>query len=272
MAASKRVGVGTLRQTSVVTRYELLKHLRRRRLFAVLVIAALAGLVLILVPYALNVPFANEATQWAYTFFSFASTLIVVVGAFFAGDAIASEFEHKTGYVLFPNPVKRTSLVLGKFVAAFVSGALPIAFYYLLGVAGQLGIYGKVSLEIGASFLYALLYLLCVLGLTFLFSALLKSSMTATLLSFFMFILILSIASSVIALAGIEPWYMPNYAAGSIVQVIDPHQDMVIQVPGSPLKVYQFYPKFPVSIIIQAAYFGVGLALGVLITNRKEMA
>lgn len=272
MTKSERGMTSSLRQIIVVTRYELLKHLRRRRLFAVLIIAVLSGILLIIVPYVLHVAVPKEAKDWASTFFSFASTLIVVVGAFFAGDAIASEFEHKTGYVLFPNPVKRNSLVLGKFTAALASALLPIGFYYILGTGGLLSIYGTVPLEIVPSFLYAVLYLLCVLGLTFLFSALLKSSMSATLLSFFMFILILQIVSSVITLAGIEPWYMPNYAGGSITQVINPQQDRVLEFPGSSLKVYQFYPKFPASLFVLCAYFVAALALSVLVTDRKEMA
>jgi ABC-2 type transport system permease protein len=172
--------------------------------------------------------------------------------------------------MLFPNPVKRTSLVLGKFAAAFISALLPIGFYYALGAGGLLGIYGTISWEIGTSFLYALLYLLCVLGLTFLFSSLLKSSMAATLLSFFMFIFILSIMSSVITLAGVEPWFMPNYAAGSTTQVINPQKDAVMEFQG--VKIYQFYPKFPASIIVQAVYLIAALALSTVITNRKEMA
>lgn len=270
MAKDKSDDVSALQHIIIVARYELLKHLRRKRLLAVFVIAALAGLLLIVVPYALNVALPKDA--WASTFFSFANSLIVIVGAFFAGDAISSEYEHKTGYMLFPNPVKRTSLVLGKFAAAFISALLPIGFYYALGAGGLLGIYGTISWEIGASFLYALLYLLCVLGLTFLFSSLLKSSMAATLLSFFMFIFILSIVSSVITLAGVEPWFMPNYAAGSTTQVINPQKDAVMEFQGSPLKIYQFYPKFPASIIVQAVYLIAALALSIVITNRKEMA
>lgn len=270
MAKDKSDDVSALQHIIIVARYELLKHLRRKRLLAVFVIAALAGLLLIVVPYALNVALPKDA--WASTFFSFANSLIVIVGAFFAGDAISSEYEHKTGYMLFPNPVKRTSLVLGKFAAAFISALLPIGFYYALGAGGLLGIYGTISWEIGASFLYALLYLLCVLGLTFLFSSLLKSSMAATLLSFFMFIFILSIVSSVITLAGVEPWFMPNYAAGSTTQVINPQKDAVMEFQGSPLKIYQFYPKFPASIIVQAVYLIAALALSIVITNRKEIA
>lgn len=271
MAKDKSDDVGALQHIIIVARYELLKHLRRKRLLAVFVIAALAGLLLIVVPYALNVALPKDAKSWASTFFSFANSLIVIVGAFFAGDAISSEYEHKTGYMLFPNPVKRTSLVLGKFAAAFISALLPIGFYYALGAGGLLGIYGTISWEIGASFLYALLYLLCVLGLTFLFSSLLKSSMAATLLSFFMFIFILSIVSSVITLAGVEPWFMPNYAAGSTTQVINPQKDTVMEFQGSPLKIYLFYPKFPASIIVQAVYLIAALALSIVITNRKEM-
>lgn len=260
-----------MRQIGIVTRYELLKHLRRRRLPAVLLITGLVGILLIVVPYALNVQLPDEAKQWGYTFFSFAAILIVIVGTFFAGDAIASEFEHKTGYVLFPNPVRRISLVLGKLAAAFISSLLPIGLYYALGIGSLLAIYHTVPLEIGASFLYALLCLCCVLGGTFLFSAVLRSSMTATLLSFFTFILIFQIVSSVVTLAGVEPWFMPNYAAGSIIQVINPQKDTIMDIPGSPIKVYQFYPKFPVSIIVQAAYFIGAFALSVIVTSRKEM-
>ena len=42
-------------------------------------------------------------------------TLAILGAVFFGGDAIASEFEHKTGYILFPNPVKRITLVVGKY-------------------------------------------------------------------------------------------------------------------------------------------------------------
>jgi len=53
---------------------------------------------------------------------------------------------------------------------------------------------------------------------------------------------------------------------------INPQQDAVIQIPGSPIKLYQFYPKFPVSIIVQVAYTIVAVALSLAATNRKEMA
>jgi hypothetical protein len=73
----------------------------------------------------------------------------------------------------------------------------------------------------------------------------------------------------VITLAGVEPWFMPNYAAGSTTQVINPQKDAVMEFQG--VKIYQFYPKFPASIIVQAVYLIAALALSIVITNRKEM-
>jgi len=272
MAKIEGMELSDFKQIGIVTRYELLKYLRRRRLYAALAITTLAGALQFAVPLAFNIAFPEQANIWASGFFSFANFLIIIVGTFFAGDAIASEFEHKTGYIVFPNPVKRISLILGKFVAAIISALLVIAFYYVIGVGALWGIYGFVPAEVAESFAYAILFVCCVLGMTFLFSSIMKGSMGATLLSFFTFFMILSIVSSVIILTGNEPWYIPTYASGIITQVINPKQDAVIEIPGSPLKVYTFYPKLPISIIVLAAYFIIGLALSIVATYRKEMA
>ncbi len=272
MAKIEDTNFSDLKQIGIVTKYELLKYLRRRRLYAVLVVTALVGVLLFAVPLAFNTAFPEQANVWASSFFSFANFLIIIVGTFFAGDAIASEFEHKTGYIVFPNPVKRVSLVFGKFVAALISTLLTIGFYYAIGIGALLGIYGAVPLETAASFAYATLYLCCVLGFTFLFSALLKGSMGATLLSFFTFFLILSIVSSIITLTGNEPWYIPTYASGMISQVLNPQVDTVRIIPGSPLVIHVFYPKFPISAIILTVYFVVTFILSIVIARRKEMA
>jgi len=260
-----------LKQIGIVARYEFLKHLRRKRLYAVLIVSALIAALQFTVPLAFNIPFPTEAKNWAYSFLGFIGFLIIITGAFFAGDAIASEFEHKTGFIVFPNPVRRSSLVIGKFIAAFASALLTVSFYYALGAFAMLGIYGSIPVETALSFAYAILYICSVLGFTFLFSSLLKGSMGATLLSFFTFFLIFSITSSVITLTGNEPWYIPTYASGIINDVFNPQQDAVIQVPGSSFRFYTFYPKLPISAIILSIYFVVTFALSMVIINRKEM-
>ncbi|MBS7632640.1 ABC transporter permease [Candidatus Bathyarchaeota archaeon] len=249
-----------------------MKHLRRKRIYAVLIIAALIGALQLIVPVIYGLGFPSQATLWAYSFFSFTNFLVIIVGTFFAGDAIASEFELRTGYIIFPNPISRLLLILGKFTAALFSALLAIGFYYAIGVGGLLGIYGFVPLEIAASFAYAVLAICVVLGFTFLFSSIMKGSMGATLLSFFMFLLILSTLRQVIALTGTEPWFMPDYAFGSIIQVINPQQDIIQEFPGSPIKIYNFYPKFPVDVAVLISYFVATLALSIWVFRKKEMA
>lgn len=262
-----------LTQISTVTRYELLKHMRRRRVYAVLVIAAVIALIQIIVPWALKITFPPQAKEWASSnFFGTLNFIIIIVGTFFAGDAIVSEFEQKTGYIIFTNPVKRVSFVAGKFAAAFIASMLPVVLYYLIGTGAMVGIYGYVPVETAASFAYAALYLCVVLGFTFLFSAILKGSMGATLLSFFLFLLILTTVNGVVSLTGNEPWYLPNHAGGMITQVIYPLKDTVTKIPNSSLTVYAFYPKFPISIIVLVVYFVATLALSMWITKKKQMA
>lgn len=272
MAKTEDVKTSEFKQIAIVTRYELLKHLRRRRLYAVLIITALITALQLVIPIVFNIPFPEQAKAGASSFFGFVSLLVIITGAFFAGDAIASEFENKTGFIIFPNPVKRVSIVLGKFAAAFFSSLLAIGLYYAIGAGALLGIYGAIPLETAFSFAYAILSLCSVLGLSLLFSAVLKGSMGATLLAFFTLFMIMPIASSVLMLTGNEPWYLSTYASGMITQTINPQNDTVIQIPGSSFKVYTFYPKFPVSVIVMFAYFVVSLALSIVITNRKEMA
>jgi len=271
MPNAENTKLNDLEQIAIVTRYELLKHLRRRRLYAVLIITALVTVLQFAVPLALNSPFPQEAKSWAAGFLEFANLLVIISGAFFAGDAIASEYEHKTGFIVFSNPLKRFSLVLGKFVAAFISASLTVGLYYLVGIIALQGIYSTFLSEMIVSFAYAILFLCSVLGLTFLFSTILKGSMGATLLAFFTLFMIMPIVSQVITLTGNEPWYLSTYASAMTTQVVNPQQDTVMEFPGSPLKIYVFYPKFPVSLIVMLVYFVVTLALSLVLVKRKEM-
>ena len=260
-------------QIGIITRYELLKHLRRRRLLAVLVITSVLCAIQLGVPLALNMPYQQNVKDFAMSFFGFVNLLIIISGAFFAGDAIASEFQHKTGYIIFPNPVKRTTLVLGKFLAALLSVLMVVALYYLIGVSSMLGIYGEVPYEIGVSFAYAVLYLCSVLGLTFFFSSVFGGTTGATLTSFFMLFMILPIVTAVSTFTGYEPWYILTYASGIITEIIEPPLERVVEitVPGSPITIWIFHPDFFYSVLVLLAYFIITLVISALIARRKEM-
>lgn len=268
---SREKEIGGFKQTCIVTRYELLKHFRRRRLVAVVVITIAVAALQLIVPPTFDIPYAEEPKGFAQSFLGFVDLLIIICGTFFAGDAITSEFEHKTGYIIFPNPVKRVVLFIGKFFAALFSVLLMVGLYYGICTFSMLAIYGVAIVEMAYSFTYAFLYLLGVLGLTFLFSTLLRGSMGATLLSFFFLFMILPITQTMLTLTGNEPWYIITYAAGVITQVINPPQVRVEKMTVGNMTVWIFHPDVTTSALVLLAYFLATMALSMLIFRQKQM-
>jgi ABC-type transport system involved in multi-copper enzyme maturation permease subunit len=96
----------------------------------------------------------------------FVTLLIVVVASLFAGDAIVSEYQQRTGYLLFPNPIKMITLYTGKFLAAVGMSALVIGIYYAGAAIISLALTGDLIAETGASFGLALLYTAAAISLT----------------------------------------------------------------------------------------------------------
>lgn len=199
----------------VVTGYEFLKHIRRRRLYVILGIALLTELaVLILIPvlqdgYPDNVMFMAAML-------TVGPSLAAIGAVFFAGDAIAGEFESKTGYMLFTNPVGRMTLVIGKYLACLIAITLLIAFTYIIIAISLLIIYHEVPIEIFTSFGLCLLYASAVLSTTFFFSAISKGSMGATVMTLLFVWMFCGILESVLAFTGNPYWFVLSAGGDSI--------------------------------------------------------
>jgi ABC-2 type transport system permease protein len=203
----------------VVAKYELLKQIRRKRFYGVLVIVILAVVLTVGLYKGLNLPGRMGVPDNAEFFAVFVTSLSAfgVLGAvFFAGDAIASEFERKTGYILFPNPVKRTTLVAGKYLACFIATAIITIVAYSISAVALLVFYGWIPGGIIGSLAIALILSCFVISMAFTFSSVLKGGMGATIATLLTYMLILPIISSSLAYAGYNPWFMPDRAGDSM--------------------------------------------------------
>src|SRR5439155_25749888 len=134
----------------------------------VLIIGLILGL-----PPALGSSYESTPNAFVGTFAGFASLLAVLCGVLFAADTLCSEHEKRTGYFLFPNPVRRETIVVGKLMASLAASAGIILLYYLAAMIAAVIVTGHVTLEIGLSAAYALAYMACVVGVAFLLSAIL---------------------------------------------------------------------------------------------------
>jgi ABC-2 type transport system permease protein len=178
-------------QVFLVAKYDILKHIRSKRLLA---IGVILGLVLVLVTFlgTFNNPDPHNAARFLANYAGFASTLIVIGVTLFAGDAIVSEFQNRTGYLLFPNPVKKSSLYAGKFLASVGIMTFVIVIYYLVAIVIGLVYTGNFTELAIYSMLLAILYGATATGLAFLISSVLKTSTASLVLTFFMLFMILS--------------------------------------------------------------------------------
>ena len=208
-----------MEKLGIVIEYEFLKHIRRKRLYVVLgIVLFIELLVLILIPI-LEDSYPRDVMTMA-ALLTAGSSLAAIGAVFFAGDAIAGEYESKTGFLLFTNPIKRIVLWTGKYLAGFLATAALIVFTYVIITVALLAIYQEVPVEILKSFGLALLYASAVLSVTFLFSAISKGSMGATVMTLLFIFVICGILEGVLSATGNSSWYVLSAGGDSITTVL----------------------------------------------------
>jgi len=271
----------SLRQIATVTRYELLKYLRGRRLLAIVVLTIIISAIFLIVPPAIGSDYSKDPREFTVNMLSFLSILAILSATFFGADAIVSEYESKTGYFLFPNPIRKTVIFLGKFIASALVSVGAIGLYYAIAVVSVRVIDGSIPTNTGVSFIYSLFYLFAILAIAYLLSAVMRSSVYSLVLTFFTFFLILPIVDAVGSIAKFKPWFSVTFASG-ISQYIfqSPYPtDKVFNATAfsgpsagaRSLSLVQYYPEIRLSLIVMAVYFVVAFLLAILIAQRREM-
>ena len=258
----------------IVSRYELLKQFRRKRFYGAVIITILAQVLAIVlykglnVPASLPTPLPDTSKLFALFITSVGSSLPILFSVFFAGDSIASEFESKTGYLLFPNPVKKRTIVIGKYVACFIATTVVLVIAYVVSVAALLGFYRQLPVETWGALGLSVVLASSVLSLAFLFSSVLKGGMGATIGTLLTYLLIFPIVSGSLSTSGHKPWFMLNFAGSSITSIYRiPLAEGLFGGRAGGLT-----PADPtVSLFVMLAYFAFPFLLSIWITQRREM-
>jgi len=256
-------------QVITVASYEIRKYIRGRRLLGILILVGLIVGLFLGLPPALGIAYASTPNAFVSTFATFASLLVILGGVLFAADALVSEHEKRTGYFLFPNPVRREVLVVGKIAASLIVCAAVLTLYYGAAAIAALAITHSLTWDIGLSYLYALAYMTAVVGIAYLISSLLKSTVAATVLTFFLFTLIFSIVGGILPLAKIAPWFIPTSASGIIADALG--GPAVGPGPGGGPGA-GFIPDPATSVIVFLAYAVAGAVLAILLFRRRELS
>lgn len=267
-----------MKQVGIVAKYDILKFLRSRRLLGMLIIEGLI-LALITVLLVTDDGPSMSFTEVASTYIGFVSILIIVGATLFGGDAIVSEFQGRTGYLLFPNPVKRGTILAGKFLSATGAMVLMLVIYYAVALVAGLTIGdGGLSGLIGYSFLLAVLYGICALAVAFFVSSLMKGSAGSLILTFALFFFVFYIVGSMISsIGGIKPWFLPTFAGDSLAYIMQtpyPVDEVIITpIEGfGDFTTYVYYPEVWMSVGVMIAWTVIPLVLAYFLFKRREMA
>ena len=272
--------VGTsMEQVFKLARYQFRDYLRSRRYVLMMAIVAIIGAILTAVlAYFRPAGLIDSSAGFYGSFWGGGATVVIVfAGVIFGGDAIAGEFQNKTGYFLMGLPIRRSTIYIGKYLAAFAASLTAMVVFLVILLANGAYYLGGNALpwQLGASFLLAVAYLLALLGTTFLFSSMFKTSAYATLVVAILFLFGFSILQElVVVLAKIEPWMVISYADSVIGTIFDNPYPAHIQhvagfTPRSPsMTVYT--PTIAEGVAIMLAYFVITSLLGLLLFEREE--
>lgn len=269
--ANNRVPSG-FSQVIVQAEFEFQNFLRSTRFYILLAIIATIGVAIMAVVYVYR-PSASLASPTAFYSMWWGSIVglcVILTGIFFGADAISNEFQTKTGYYLLPNPVRRSSIFLGKFMASLLASALVIGLFAAVTMADGAIYFGlDFPYQFGESFVFALFYIFPILGVSFFMSSLFKNSSYSILLTAILLLFGFSYITPLItALSNSEPWYVLSYGAGIIANILassgyPPHQIVMGGVTSYNATIYE-------GLAIMSAYFLVTMALGIVSFEKGD--
>jgi ABC-type transport system involved in multi-copper enzyme maturation permease subunit len=262
---------GEVSDTWLSIKFELRKHLRRKRLLIVTALAIVVPLIFYIIPRIEDVDFGASASSFAANTLGFLNVLIIISAALFAGDAICGEFEKKTGLLLFPTTQSRASIFIGKYIAALLATFLVVSLYCVVTTLEIMVVYGagEIPAELAESYLLALLFTTSAVSVVYFLSSILKRAISSTILGFVLLMMVMHVIQNVLWLVDVEPWFIVTYSA----ELITERLGEVSFGPGGhdEFDSASFSPDLYVGIGVMIAYTLVLFLSSIVIANRRSM-
>jgi ABC-2 type transport system permease protein len=203
---------------------------------------------------------------------AFAPIMAMFAGVFFGGDAISGEFQNKTGYFSVPNPIRRSTVYIGKWLSAFAASSIMLAIF----IAITLGIglyYGSVPSGFGLSILFEWFFLAAVIGFAFFFSSLFKNTTNSVFVTAMLLLVTFTAITNLTGIISIEPWFILNYAAqiiGNILTAPYPAHVTPSVNMGKGIIETTYAATVPEGLAIIGLYFVITTILGLVLFEKKE--
>jgi ABC-type transport system involved in multi-copper enzyme maturation permease subunit len=203
--------------------FEIKKQRKKFYFFSLIsiVIAVLLGYVLQLIPSYLLPDTQAEFFNNGLRFITF---LTLFAACLFFSGIICSEFNKKTGFIVFPK-INKYKLIIGKYFGNLVLVVVIITIYYfVLGLLGFFYYGGPINIRFFYSYGIAILYVIALSSFVTFFSSFMKS-VNLTIISTLLILLIgFNISDQILALIfadSFEPLYSLAYLGTLITGILE---------------------------------------------------
>jgi ABC-2 type transport system permease protein len=216
----KHIGIKPIFYTVI---FEIKKQRKKFYFFFLIaiIVAILAGYILQLIP-----GFLLEDTQAKFysTGLQFITFLTLFSACLFFSGIICSEFNRKTGFIVFPK-INKYKLILGKYLGNLILVVIIVTVYYfILGLFGFYYYGGPINVRFFYSYGIAILYVIALSSFVTFFSSFLKSVNITIILSLVVLLIIFNIVDQIITLIfadAFEPLYSLPYLGSLITGILE---------------------------------------------------
>ena len=214
--------------------------------------------------------FAISPDQLAGSFLDFLPVIVVICVTVAGADSLIGELQAKTAYLLFPNPVRREIIFLGKLLGSGVVGLVTIGSFYVAIAAFSYVALGSVATYLSLSFGFAVLFLLACLAFALAVSSVSRGTTGAVILTFLLLLAILPMLEEAGTAAGVKMWYLPTFAGDSALYALQ--LDYYPKDASGPGTASIFYPDLGLSAVVLTSYFLLLTAIGMIVFRRRDLS
>jgi ABC-type transport system involved in multi-copper enzyme maturation permease subunit len=252
--------------------FEFKKFLKNKRFMVLAIIATILPLIYYVLPKVMSKDLVEDPLALIELNLGSVNLLVIISAAVFMGSAVSGEIQNKTALLLFPTPQKRTSILLGKFLAAVLATWVITLLYYTITTVEAGAVYGfrNIPLEVLESLGISLLYGISVISFMFLLTGFMKRSITAIITGILSYFMVLPLVSSVLQGIDVEPWFVVTYSAGLITDVLGATGDAGFG-PGKHMAVPGFEPDLGLGILVMAIYSLVLFTHAMTVSLKRTM-
>ena len=243
-------------------------------ILSVLIVFLMSYVMYAFIPYSLLPATQSEFLDSGLMFLSM--FIIVFAACFFFSGIICSEFDKKTGYIIFPK-INKFKLIIGKYLGnlTLIIGVISV-YYVTLGLFCWYYYGVSVNLLYILSYMIALVYVLAVSSFVTLFSSFMKTvNMTIISTILILFIGFNMIDNLVTVFApDFEPIYSMQFASNLISSILEqPFPDpryMDITIRDFTIRTW-LTPTFQTGITVLVIYMLSSLLLASIIFKRRQL-